>query len=348
MNGRIWGLDLIRTVSILLVLVGHTIIAKIHGNVLGGIGVEIFFVLSGFLIGQILIKDFKKELTPRSVFHFWIRRWFRTLPLYFLFITVKFVFFDHSLGSGIIVYYLFLQNNVIGIDFFPVSWSLVIEEWFYLLIPIGLLIISFGKLNMKRFLFFLIGFIIFENLFRLGWILYTDRPFSGIIANFPFRLDSLIVGVLLAYFKMEYQGLYFILKKGWFFFLGLILFLLLLYFFGTANLNGNKNEFIWTRTFWFFLVSFFIAMMIPFVEAVKRPHPIIATIVERISLYTYSIYLLHFSIIGWMVHAEKYTSAWLFQTLSAYMVIFISCAMIYHFFEKPVMDLRDKIKIWKK
>lgn len=257
------------------------------------------------------------------------------------------MFVDHSLGMKIIVYFLFLQNNIVGIDFFPVSWSLVIEEWFYLLIPLGLLIFSYGKLSMNRLLFFICGLIIFENLFRLGWILYTDRPFSGIIGNFPFRLDSLVIGVLLAYIKINKSTIYMQMKKARFFLFGLIVFFSLLYLFGNANLKELKNELIWTRTFWFSLFSFSISLMIPFLESIKRPHKFIAIFIERISLYTYSIYIIHYSILIWIIDTKRYTSEWLFQLLLAYLIIFTGAALLFHFFEKPMMDLRDKIKVWK-
>lgn len=348
MESRIWGLDLIRSISILLVVVGHSIIPVVYGNVLGGIGVEIFFVLSGFLIGQILIRDFKKELSLPSVFQFWIRRWFRTIPLYFAFIIVKFVFFDHSLGYKVIVYFLFLQNNIVGIDFFPDSWSLVIEEWFYLLIPLFLLVISYGKLNPKRMLYFLIGFILFENLFRLGWIIYTDRPFSGIIANFPFRLDSLLVGVFLAFIKLEWTSWYHKLKRFSVFALGLVLLILLLYFFGKANLAGLKHKLIWTRTIWFFAISFFIAFLFPYLESLKRPGNLVGSLIERISLYTYSIYILHHVILNSVLTSRRFSSHWYWELILAYSLIFVSAFLVYHYFEKPMMDLRDKIKIWKK
>jgi peptidoglycan/LPS O-acetylase OafA/YrhL len=106
---------------------------------MGTLGVEIFFVLSGFLIGQILLRDFEQGVNFKKLLHFWKRRWIRTIPVYYLVLFLKFVLAP-AIGINIIWYFLFLQNNIYGIDFFGVSWSLVIEEWFYLLIPFGLLI----------------------------------------------------------------------------------------------------------------------------------------------------------------------------------------------------------------
>ena len=86
---RIFGLDVMRAVAILLVVFSHVlwIVPDAKGiipdllSLAGVIGVEIFFVLSGFLIGRIVIKMFLQEdFNFRKVMYFWIRRWFRTLP----------------------------------------------------------------------------------------------------------------------------------------------------------------------------------------------------------------------------------------------------------------------------
>ncbi|MBL0328837.1 MAG: hypothetical protein IPP64_05320 [Bacteroidetes bacterium] len=62
---RNFGLDLIRVVAISLVLIAHAGITSVYGLKIGGLGVEIFFVLSGFLIGQILIRDFSGGVNSR-------------------------------------------------------------------------------------------------------------------------------------------------------------------------------------------------------------------------------------------------------------------------------------------
>lgn len=90
---RVFGLDLMRVIAILAVLGSHIlyIFPEQYGGVipllqLGGVmGVEIFFVLSGYLIGSILLRLFVKENFGMSdVKYFLIRRWFRTLPSYYL------------------------------------------------------------------------------------------------------------------------------------------------------------------------------------------------------------------------------------------------------------------------
>ena len=105
-------------------------------------GVSIFFVLSGFLIGGILIKLLKENiLNSKLIITFWVRRWFRTLPNYFL-ILIILILLDSIYNENFSFYsykryFLFSQNLFSKHPgFFPEAWSLSVEEWFYLLIPI--------------------------------------------------------------------------------------------------------------------------------------------------------------------------------------------------------------------
>lgn len=89
-KNRIFGLDLLRVSAIIIVLIGHGkfILPKelrFYHNFLKFDGVTIFFVLSGFLIGGILIKILEEESHKKNkLAHFWVRRWLRTLPNYYL------------------------------------------------------------------------------------------------------------------------------------------------------------------------------------------------------------------------------------------------------------------------
>src|ERR1043166_7307885 len=98
---RNFGLDILRAFSIWLVMLQHAGI-DIPGMAplkIGTIGVEIFFVLSGFLIGGILFREIGKQRPPlQTLRDFWIRRWFRILPLYYAMLLFKFIFLDHSIG----------------------------------------------------------------------------------------------------------------------------------------------------------------------------------------------------------------------------------------------------------
>ncbi len=141
------GLDVARSIAILAVYVAHLGSDFASGATqttlvfIGALGVELFFALSGFLIGRLLIGLAEGGVTPRRVGRFWARRWLRTLPLYYgvwLAMSWRFGLWHwHDL--------LFLQN------FYPeqnqalvVSWSLVMEEFFYLLFPLFLLAATFA------------------------------------------------------------------------------------------------------------------------------------------------------------------------------------------------------------
>ncbi len=160
-SNRVFGLDLLRFIAIFMVLLGHgkmvlpPDVKKLFDPFLLD-GVAIFFVLSGYLIGGILIKQLERDKpTIGGLVHFWKRRWMRTLPAYLvvlgIIIVYTLVFYYDKFPSDIWKYFLFAQNLINERNhFFAESWSLSIEEWFYLTIPTLLFaVIYFFKLRVK-------------------------------------------------------------------------------------------------------------------------------------------------------------------------------------------------------
>ncbi|WP_293891706.1 acyltransferase family protein [Flavobacterium sp.] len=162
---RIFGLDLMRAMAISMVLCSHILwiynpndgLIRQLFALFGFLGVEFFFVLSGFLIGRILYGIYiKDDYTIKSALHFLKRRWFRTLPNYFLILIIN-IIITFTLGYSMPklgLYFIFLQNGFYKMStFFPESWSLSVEEWAYMVLPISLLLFSvfYKPKNKKRF-----------------------------------------------------------------------------------------------------------------------------------------------------------------------------------------------------
>src|ERR1051326_2539045 len=300
---RNFGLDCVRAFSIWLVILQHAgIEIKGLGPLkTGSIGVEIFFVLSGFLIGGILLKEVDKDKPARDkLLSFWIRRWLRILPLYYALLILKFVLIDHSAGWHIFTYFIFLQNNFYGINFFPVSWSLVIEEWFYLFAPVFLLLLHKNVKSRDKILIAIVFFMIFENIIRFAYVYRWNVPYQGVGGNFPFRFDSLFLGVTLAYLKHYGYPSYKKLESGFVFITGLILLASYLFLFHTwASPVYRIDTLLFPRTIGFFLLSFCITLMIPFLAKLPRPGttkpgPRLAYVfITQTSILTYAIYLTH-------------------------------------------------------
>jgi peptidoglycan/LPS O-acetylase OafA/YrhL len=151
MHSRNFGLDVVRTTAILPVLAVHYLAftaPKAPALVWQGgiLGVTIFFVLSGFLIGRIMLRQFDGDAGWPEVMTFYRRRWLRTLPLYYvafataLFVSPAGIRLAAEIDWRTILYLPFLQNFAWPIpNWFSESWSLAVEEWFYLLFPLGIL-----------------------------------------------------------------------------------------------------------------------------------------------------------------------------------------------------------------
>lgn len=149
------GLDVLRSLAIVGVLLFHADLVFWGGRhgwtrTLGVWGVELFFVLSGFLIGGLLMDIVERGMGPRSWGVFMVRRWMRTVPLYLISLAVFAALPGAPALSVVAAYALFAQNLAWSMitPWFPVSWSLSIEEWFYLLF--SALVLALVALRVRR------------------------------------------------------------------------------------------------------------------------------------------------------------------------------------------------------
>lgn len=331
-----------RAFSIWLVLLQHGGI-NIYGLAplqIGGIGVEIFFVLSGFLIGGILLREIDKgNSLGKTLKNFWIRRWFRILPLYYAILLFKFIFIDHSIGSNIFYYLFFLQNNFFGINYLPVSWSLVIEEWFYLIIPIFLLLATAFLKSDKKVFVAMIAFILCVIVSRTIYVVSGNIPYEGVNGNFPFRFDALFIGVALAFTKHKKWKLFETACSPIVFSTGIALFIGYIFYYWTLAYPQNLiNTALFPRTFGFFVLPFAISLTVPYISTIKLdidknvPTKAFYLFINSTSILTYSIYLIH-----------PFIYSFGYNLLISISITYLLAWLTYTYFEKPILKYRDKI-----
>lgn len=348
---RNFGLDLIRAISIWLVLLFHGGIDSdlFLPNGLGGYGVEVFFVLSGFLIGSILLKSLAKENSLKSIWQFWVRRWFRILPLYYLMVSLKFFFIGPEIGSNVIYYFLFLQNHFYGIGFYGVTWSLVIEEWFYLIAPIFLWLSLKFFIKEKTKLFIpIVGFIAGVILLRTYFVLALGRDFNAIYGSVPLRLDSIFIGVLLAFIKQYLKNLYIRISTRSFFslaFVGLFVLILINGYSYNQNVTALMMLNLCIGTTFF---SVMVALLIPYFENIKvdfwdKKLPYLRKFITLTSLLTYGIYLIHPIFLYSLRDNIFIFNSHLLNISVAILLSYIAAYLVYILFERPILMFRDKV-----
>ncbi len=132
-KNRLRELDFLRGIAILLVLMRHQLLFGFT-KTMGWIGVDLFFVLSGFLVSGLLFKEYQKfgNIKPKL---FLIRRGFKIYPLYFLtyLLYLTPIIIKKKLEwNGFLSDLFFVQNYVNGWGYaYSASWSLAVEEHFY-------------------------------------------------------------------------------------------------------------------------------------------------------------------------------------------------------------------------
>lgn len=348
---RIFGLDVLRSFAIIIVVIVHSDIKYIKDffNFPLPDGVDLFFVLSGYLIGKIIIQIIEEhqKFDLSLAFNFLRRRWFRTLPNYFLFLLINIVLINLDLIKGflnkyLITFFVFFQNFYKPYDFlFWESWSLSVEEWFYLSFSVILALLSglllSYKVSIKKILLIIILlFIIFPLIFRLIQFYYNpilnfDLYYRKLVLT---RMDTIGFGLLGAY-------LYHYYKRHWnksrniLSAIGIILLAFL-------TVNNMGDGFI-LKTFYFSLTGLSILLLLPKLESMKE-EKISYRPFRFISKISFSMYLLHIPLI--QIISNRFPVNNLFDAAFQYSIFWILLIilsyLIYRFYEKPLMDLRDR------
>ena len=174
------GLDLLRAAAIVSVVVYHSALPFAPLEQWGFLGVEAFFALSGFLILQMIAERFDGIRSIAALKAFLINRWLRTLPLYYLFLAVNVaisstyatlnprdvkVIGTFARVPDLVPFLFFTQNLSDGggaAGWFGASWTLGVEEWFYLGLP--LIVFAFRKQALTRTIAIAAGMIIVASL----------------------------------------------------------------------------------------------------------------------------------------------------------------------------------------
>ncbi|MBC7881129.1 MAG: acyltransferase [Anaerolineae bacterium] len=358
---RIFGLDLLRASAISLVLIDHA--APLYEprpqflDVFGFLGVEMFFVLSGFLIGGILIAQFEERFTPNDIWNFWIRRWFRTIPNYLLFLGIAmFISYKHgNLFNGvndIWKYFLFLQNfSWKQSDFFTISWTLAVEEWFYLLLPLLLFLRSRLTKESKQatLLMTILSVVVAVTAVRCAYVYWLDPAWDNEVRRIVvLRLDALIYGVFGAYL-VRYHEQFWHRERYTSFIVGTGLLVSCIYAYFELSLDHSY----FGRTLLFSAVSLAIFCFLPLLNtwssSSKSP---IAETVTCVSLWSYSLYLSHREILGLVMSIrERFLHNSGVNTL-LFSMLYIALSLIlswlcFNYFEKPTTRLREQFRLRK-
>ena len=363
-------LDMIRGVAICMVVLAHIIMPappiitnfldtafqflRIFTRVIktgGWTGVDLFFVLSGFLVSGLLFKEYAKNNTL-NIPRFLIRRGFKIYPAFFFFLTVTFVFdvlfaaaYKQLLSplSGYITDAFFIHNYLGGR--WSHTWSLDVEEHFYLLLPLFFIYwIRYNKLNYRNLLNTYLCLAAIGLIGRLAaHVFHPEYNFHIQISQTHFRLDSLFVGVLISYVQHFEPIRLNVIKENRKWILPLSLFII------SLNFVFRLQNYPWISiiTLLFNPIAFGMIMINLLLANYKINTN---NFIVYIGRYSYGIYL-------WHVFVNQYTpvilsksglntdvrSNW-FLYLLIYLIGGVVLGIVFtHLIETPFLKMRDKL-----
>jgi peptidoglycan/LPS O-acetylase OafA/YrhL len=353
-------LDVLRCIAVLLVVLYHGPVRSRLAKA-GWVGVDLFFVLSGFLISGLLFSEYK--LRGGIVFkRFFIRRGFKIYPAFYVFLAVGLLVQLHGHRVSSLGQYLseifYVQNYAKFI--YPLTWTLAVEEHFYILLPIFLLLlIRFSSNRADPFRSVPLAFVIVAlTCLILRIVTASHIPLADlqswlvsrkVIAPTHERIDSLFFGVLLGYlahFRPEFlDALFGRARNRWIFAIvaaGLIL---------PVPFVSDGSRFMMTIGFTMLYVAFGIVLMLCLYSRGIVPARLagVASAIGSgfafVGMYSYSIYLWHLTApyLAWhFVRSSLPATQLSFDVV--YFVVSIGFGIFMsRLIESPFLSLRDRI-----
>jgi len=358
---RIPELDGIRGIAIVLVLIWHYLVCLVPADPgslgrqlltplrLTWSGVDLFFVLSGFLIAGILIDN---RGTTNFFRTFYVRRVCRIFPLYYLWLAM-FGLAAYGIGAGnkwlfdgampLWSYATFTQNFFMadrmswGAHWLAVTWSLAVEEQFYLLLPVAVYFLSPRALPRV-----LLVMVLAAPILRLAFVAQGNGFAAQVLT--PARADALLLGALCAY-GIRQAAFKALLQRN----IPWMYVLLLAFALGVAALSIANPSTTGASPQAAFRYSLLAGMYSTFLLiAISEKHGIISWIARRpwlarMGIIAYGTYIFHQGILGLAHHfllgqlPRIRDFADLAVTLGALAASLALAMLSWKYFEKPIL-----------
>jgi len=351
-------LDFCRSLAILLVLLSHgrhflTPAWEFAAffRIGGFLGVELFFVLSGFLVGRILMQDFLRDDDGQHwLRNFLARRWLRTLPVFYLFLAINLALIALRIAPGraehLLPFLLFMQNLAWpGPPEFGEAWSLSVEEIFYLLFPVCLFLAA--KLSQDRrgvFVVVMLVLLIAPMLIR-AFFVYNYNPTwdEGVRKVAVLRLDALMVGVLIGWLVQDLRATGRISRR---LLAGSTLVSASLVVFLYFYLETARDSSLFYRTGLFLLTSACAALLLLSGHGSARLPKPVAGISASVARWSYALYLSHMPVIYLINYFWEASPAHLpdaaIRWISFILGSFGLAILVERLCERPILAWRDR------
>jgi peptidoglycan/LPS O-acetylase OafA/YrhL len=362
---RIHGLDTLRTAAIILVLAYHYMVVVSGKNTfgfmteIGWAGVDLFFVLSGYLIGNQILSQIAQG-RKFSLKTFYIKRLLRTLPNYYVILALYFIFplaLGGSETASIWRFLSFTQN--FGLhpgQTFTHSWSLCIEEQFYLVLPAIALLIASLK-GSRRWGWIAIGAAVVGGMVVRGMAWFEHG--QNAINNFDYyehiyyssfaRFDELLPGVAIALLKNFHAITYSkIMRKGNVLFVaGLAAVGAVFYLFANFHeIKGYGYGFFMTTFGYPLLATSFAILTLAALSTNSVLHRVRVPGAASIALWSYAIYLAHKPIFKLAISPLAEMGIDTDSMLGIGIIMAASLIggwLLFRLVETPFMDMRAKL-----
>lgn len=361
---RLYGLDTLRAVAIVIVLLYHYKVVVSREDTFGYItqigwmGVDLFFVLSGYLIGnQVLSAIANKD--NFSLKTFYIRRLLRTLPNYYVVLALYYIFPLALAGVSTAPLWQFLTFTQ-NFEFKPMvtfshSWSLCIEEQFYLVFPLIFMLLA----KRKNFVPLAWLTIIFGML--LGALNRLDawHSYGGAAINFRdyyqhiyystfTRFDELLPGVAVAMVKNFHPNIFrHILQRANIMFgLGVLVVATLFYLYPTYHITKTAGFNPWLSSVGYSVLAIGFALLT--CSALSAQSPLGKLRVPgaaQLALWSYAIYLIHKPLFQLLIAPLTDLNIDVKSSLGVLIIMLLSIAagwLLFKWVETPFMQLRSK------
>ncbi|WP_182056487.1 acyltransferase [Pantoea sp. ME81] len=348
------GLDGLRAIAVSMVLIQHYVFNYYleKSNELGGIGVSIFFVISGFLITSILLKQKDRDDHVWNKFSsFYVRRFMRIVPVFYIVITIG-VFFKLYWFSEIspLWHYLYATNIYIyltqgWVGYTGHFWSLDVEEQFYLVWPALILLTPKNKVVYVILATFLLG-VLFTPLTSFFGL--ADKKFYAL----PFtHLDTISSGALLAW-SVSNNKTHIIPKSLSLAIMKISLGIFIVTYLSTQIFQSHKNYGANTQLMYTSLLIFSVCIVF-YLYAYENTR--IARFLELKPLalmgkISYAFYLIH-NLTPEIFVGTRFTpvSTHSLLNVSVWVVTSIALAsMSWVLIEKPILSNKDRVEAWFK